>query len=157
MIIFYFLLRNGLIHQAERNTPPPIHYQPFHRHYCYWYCYNMIVAYGFLNNFFVFLGEIFLISLWNFLYFLVKFVGSSGEIFWISQSVGGWVSDLEIAIASPSFASLFYVSLSNALLCGSHDLSAWGAWRTKSSRHEEPKAVLKGRQLLVDNNIVSNV
>ena len=48
----------------------------------------------------------------------MKFVGSSGEIFWISQSVGGWVSDLEIAIASPSFASLFYVSLYNALLCG---------------------------------------
>ena len=33
MIIFHFLPYNGLIHQAERNTPPPIHYQLFHRQY----------------------------------------------------------------------------------------------------------------------------
>ena len=33
MIIFHFLPRNGLIHQPERNTPPPIHYQLFHRHH----------------------------------------------------------------------------------------------------------------------------
>ena len=51
---------------------------------------------------------IFRISLWLFFYFFV--------IFWISQT--------HYPIIAP--------------LCGSHGLSAWRAWRTKSSRPEGP-------------------